>query len=296
MNEPFEVVVVGNAGVDTNVYLHGPVDLSHETDYPENLDTVGQSGGYSARGFGRLGRRVAFLGYVGDDALGRFLVEELAGDGVDMGHVLVDPAGTNRSVNLMSPDGQRHSFFDGKSHMTLEPDVAAWAGVLDGARLAHFSIPNWARHLLAPAREAGCVVSCDLQDVRDLDDPYRRDFIEAADVLFLSATHLADPLDAARALQRPGRVVVLGLGSRGAAVVMDAGTGRFEPVHLPAPVVDTNGAGDSLAVGFLTSFVLEGRPLDESIRRGQLAARWCCTLRGTSRGLVTADQLDSLAG
>ncbi len=70
----------------------------------------------------------------------------------------------------------------------------------------------------------------------------------------------------------------------------------FGPVDLEAPVVDTNGAGDSLAVGFLTAYVLEGRPLDEAVRRGQLAARWCCTLRGTSRGLITAPELDRLAG
>ena len=194
----FDVVVVGNAGIDTTVYLHDPIDLGRETDYTENLDGVGQSGGYAARGFARLGYRTALLGYVGDDALGRFLVDELAADGVDMGHVIIDPAGTNRSVNLLSPDGQRHSFFDGKSHMTAEPDVDAWSPVLDGLRLVHFSIPNWARRLLHAAREAGAVLSVDLQDLHDLDDPYRRDFVVAADVIFVSSVHLADPRRCAR--------------------------------------------------------------------------------------------------
>jgi sugar/nucleoside kinase (ribokinase family) len=36
--------------------------------------------------------------------------------------------------------------------------------------------------------------------------------------------------------------------------------------------IDTNGAGDSLAVGFLVSRVLEGSSLEESIRRGQITA------------------------
>ena len=193
MEQPAEVVVVGNAGVDTNAYLSGPLDLARETEYPEVLDTVGQSGGYSARGFARLGRRTAYLGYVGDDALGRFLLDELAADGVDVSHALVDPAGTGRSVNLMSPDGRRHGFYDGKSHLSLVPDLDAWRPALAGARLAHFGIPDWGRRLLGPAREAGAVVSVDLQDVRDLADPYRADFIAAADVLFLSGAQLADP-------------------------------------------------------------------------------------------------------
>jgi sugar/nucleoside kinase (ribokinase family) len=132
------------------------------------------------------------LGFVGADAMGR-LLEELTADGVDMDHVLVDPAGTNRSVNLMSSDGRRHIFFDGKSHMTIEPDMEAWQKVLVDATLVHFSIPSWARRLLRPARDAGAVVSVDLQDLRDVDDPYRRDFVDAADVLFLSSANISDP-------------------------------------------------------------------------------------------------------
>ena len=290
-----EVVVVGNAGVDTNVYLHAPADLTHETDYPDTFDTVGQSGGYSARAFARLGHATAFLGYVGDDALGRYLVDELGTDGVDLSCVEVDPGGTNRSINLMAPDGTRHSFFDGKSHMTLVPPVERWARAFDGARLAHFSIPNWGRLLLGPARAAGCVVSVDLQDVRDLSDPYRADFVDAADVLFLSGTHLHDREAAVRALHRPGRLVVMGLGAHGCLVGSDDGITAHLPVDLPFPVVDTNGAGDSLAAGFLSSHVLLGLDLATSVHRGQLAARWCCTLRGTSRGLLTREGLDALA-
>ena len=52
---PFDVVVVGNAGLDTNVYLDSPADPGHETDYVDTVDGVGPSGGYSARAFARLG-------------------------------------------------------------------------------------------------------------------------------------------------------------------------------------------------------------------------------------------------
>ena len=71
---------------------------------------------------------------------------------------------------------------------------------------------------------------------------------------------------------------------------------RHPAVDLERPVVDTNGAGDSLAVGFLSGLVLEGRPLDAAVRRGQIVARWCCTLRSDSAHLITRDALDRLAG
>ena len=47
-----DVVVVGNAGIDTNVFLYGAdVDFSVEANFSDTLDTVGQAGGYSSRGY-----------------------------------------------------------------------------------------------------------------------------------------------------------------------------------------------------------------------------------------------------
>jgi sugar/nucleoside kinase (ribokinase family) len=177
--------------------------------------------------------------------------------------------------------------------MTIVPDVEAWQPVLTGATLVHFSIPNWARRLLPAARAEGAVVSVDIQDVRDLADPYLREFVDAADVLFLSSAHASDPRDALDTLHRPGRVTVCTMGARGCAVRSDDGYREHRAVSLPEPVIDTNGAGDSLAVGLRSAHVLDGRSLDEAVHRGQLAARCCCSVRG-SRTLIRRQQLDEL--
>jgi acarbose 7IV-phosphotransferase len=294
-----DVVVVGNVGVDTNVYpLAGEIDWSVEANFTRNLDCVGQAGGYASRGWARLGRRTAFLGCVGEDFCGLLVRETLARDGVDLGGLFVDPAGTSRSVNVMFQDGRRKNFYDGGSHMALEPDLAACRAVLARARLAHFHLPNWARRLLPVARELGLVIACDLQDVVRLPDAYRQDFIDAADVLFFSAVNHPDPrpiVDALRA-GRPELVVVAGMGARGCALGGRDGYRIFPPERGERPVVDTNGAGDGLAVGFLDAWVLEGREPVEAVRRGQLAARHTCGLRGTSDGLITRAELERLAG
>jgi len=67
---------------------------------------------------------------------------------------------------------------------------------------------------------------------------------------------------------------------------------HFPAVDIGLPVVDTNGAGDALAVGFLCSFVLDGLGLEDSVRRGQIAARHTCAQRADSSRLITAEQLD----
>lgn len=292
-----EVIVISNVGVDTNVFLYGAdVDFSVEANFSENLDTVGQAGGYSSRGYAALGRSVAFIGHVGDDFAGRHVRAVLAADGIDTRTLFTDPAGTARSVNLMYRDGRRKNFYDGKGHMTLVPDPAICRDVLRGARLAHVHLANWARHLLPAARELGLVIACDLQDVVDAADPYRQAFVEAADILFFSAANYDDPTPLINrfAAGRPERIIVAGMGARGCALGAGGAVRFYPPVALDAPVVDSNGAGDSLAAGFLSSYVLDGYGLADAILRGQIAARHACTLRGTSDGLIDRRRLEAL--
>jgi sugar/nucleoside kinase (ribokinase family) len=291
-------VVVGNVGIDTNVYLYGEdIDWSVEANFTQNVDYVGQAGGYASRGYARLDKRTAFVGHVGDDWAGRLVRRTLSGDGIDLSGMFLDPAGTSRSINIMYRDGRRKNFYDGKGHMTLMPDLELCRGILSGARLAHFNIPNWARRLLPLAREEGVTIACDIQDMVTLDDPYRRDFLHYADIVFLSAANYPDPspLMAELLALNPARIVVVGMGARGCALGTAAGIRFFPPADMEAPVIDTNGAGDGLAVGFLTSYVLDGYPLEDAVLRGQIAARYTCTLKASTSNLITAEELGRLS-
>lgn len=287
------VVVIGNVGVDTNVYLRdADIDWSVEANFTENIDNVGQAGGYAARGFRALGHPTAFIGHVGDDPNGRWIRDTFAREDIDARALWTDPAGTARSINLMYRDGRRKNFYDGRGHMTLAPDLDSARSALSGARLVHVNLANWARLLLPLAREQGAVISCDLQDVRSLDDPYRRDFIAQADVLFFSSANLGDqiePFVAGLLRRNPTQTVVVGMGARGCALGSAGEVRRFEPLEAFGPVVDTNGAGDGLAVGFLSARVLEGLPLEDAVRRGQTVARFACAQRAPKRPLTAAE-------
>lgn len=290
-----QVVVVGNIGIDTNVYFHGNgPDFSVEANFTRNIDLVGQAGGYASRGYTCLGYQTAFVGYVGADFAGDHIRKTLERDGIDTRGMLNDPEGTSRSINFMYADGGRRNFYDGKGHMHLEPPLEQLTRILQGARLAHFNIPNWARKLLAAARSACACIACDIQDVVDVHDPYRLDFINNADFLFFSAVNQADPgfLIGQYLEINPNLVILSGMGSRGCAFGNRDGISYFPAVEMDLPVVDTNGAGDMLAVGFLTAHLLEGRGLEESIRRGQIAARYKCAQMASSDNLITREILD----
>lgn len=294
-NSHQDVVVVGNIGIDTNVYFSGDrIDLAVEANFTTNLDMIGQAGGYAARGYTALGYKTAFIGYVGADYSGDFIRATLVKEKIDTSALFNDPEGTSRSINLIYRNGQRKNCYDGKSHMTLHPPLAPCEQLFIGARLAHFNIPNWAREFLQPAKRSGLKVACDIQDVVDLDDPYRLDFVRGADFLFFSAANHTDPspLILHYLSVNPQLVIICGIGERGCALGSKAGVRFFPPAALDLPVVDTNGAGDTLAVGFLSSHVLDGLPLEESILRGQIAARYKCGINASSGRMISRELLE----
>jgi sugar/nucleoside kinase (ribokinase family) len=82
------------------------------------------------------------------------------------------------------------------------------------------------------------------------------------------------------------------MGAQGCALGTQDGIQFFPAVETDRPVIDTNGAGDGLAVGFLSSYVLDNFSVGHSILRGQIAARRTCTRKASSSNLITAEQLD----
>ncbi len=292
----FDVAVVGAVGVDTYVFFSGTdIDFSVEGQFSENLDCVGLSGGYSSISFARLRCRTAVIGFVGDDHNGKFVRESLESQGINTEALLIDPCGTKRSVNFMYSDGRRRSFYDSKGSMTTIPDTEKSTAVIVEARLAHVSMVNWTRYLLPRIRELGLTISCDLQDIVDPEDDYRRDFIEYADVLFFSSVNKdnPEPIIEKYLSVDSEKIIVAGMGKNGCALGTKEGIRRFPSVEFGPPVVDTTGAGDSLAAGFLTSRYFHGYSLEESILRGQIAARFACSVKGDSSRLIEARQLDA---
>jgi sugar/nucleoside kinase (ribokinase family) len=231
---------------------------------------------------------------VGDDYNGRFIRHEFARDGIDISALFVDPLGSGRSINFMYKDGRRKNFYDGKSHMDLQPDLELCRTILAQSKLAHFSLPNWARLVLPIARELGLPIACDIQDVVSVHDPYRQDFVQYADYLFFSATNYPDPTPLIEAFlaANPQQIVIVGMGAQGCALGRQDGIEFFPAVEIDTPVIDTNGAGDGLAVGFLSSFVLDGYALHESILRGQIVARYTCTQKASSSTLISASKIE----
>ncbi len=258
--------------------------------------TVSGVGYNISKALGTLGDQVTLLSLIGDDPPGWLARRTLAQDGVPAAGVLTCPSATAQSVILFGPDGRRQIHVDLKDIQEQVYPPGGYQAALAACDLAILCNINFSRPLLAAARQAGVRVATDVHTLSDLDDPYNRDFMAAAHILFMSDERLpCAPEDwALRVLERcPAEILVIGLGAQGAllAVRRDGFMGRFPAVHL-RPVVSSIGAGDALFSCFLHETLSQSDPY-RALQRAQVFAAYKIGSAGAAEGFLDAAGLHS---
>ena len=292
MSTETDVLVLGGAGVDTIVYVPElPLPFADSYMVPRIEMRAGQTGDFVALGLNALGLRTHHLDMIGADHPGD-LIRALHRDrGIPFTEVPL-PGGTKRAVNLVGPDGRRLSLYDdSRSHAAdrlPEETVRALASV---SRHAHVSITYPCAFALPLLREAGLTISTDLHNW-DGGNPYHEPFAYEADVVFVSCTALAKPEQTMRQIAERGRaqVVVATAGAEGAYLLVDGELTHVPVVAPPTPVIDSNGAGDAFASGFLLGW-LAGEPARRCARYGSIAGAFACTVPATGADAIGRDEL-----
>ncbi len=205
---------------------------------------------------------------------------------------------TAQSVVLYEESGRRQIYCDLKDVQDARLDESA-ADALNGCDCAVLCNINFNRSLLPIARARGIPVATDVHLLADPEDEYNRDFLEAADILFMSDEALpSSPEDFARALasRYTFRVLVMGLGEKG-ALLFDRAANRMTLVgaEYTRPVVNTVGAGDALFSSFLHWHIGGMSPLD-ALCRAVLFASWKIGVKGAASGFASDAEIEKLAG
>ncbi|MES2696382.1 MAG: adenosine kinase [Verrucomicrobiota bacterium] len=223
----------------------------------------------------RLGLRSTFLGKVGNDNLSRVYRDAFAKAGVDGARFKLAPDLNNaRSLIMVTPDAQRTMRTSLAAAMTLSPTEITAA---DFASCKHAHIEGYlvfnqalADAVLAAARAAGCTTSLDLSSFEVVNASRQwlfSQFKRGIDVVFANEDEIralfqdqtSDYSVLAKKLADLGVLAAVKIGKDGAWIAQDAALHRIDPVAV-ATVVDTNGAGDAWAAGFLYGY-LRGWPL-----------------------------------
>jgi sugar/nucleoside kinase (ribokinase family) len=276
-----DVLVLGGAGVDTVVYVPElPLPFADSYLVPAIEARAGQTGDGVALGLHALGLRTMHIDLVGQDHEAELVRQLHDKRGVPFTGVCT-AAGTKRAVNLVDPAGHRLSLYDGSRGADadrLPPDLVT--SLARAARHAHVCITHPCGHALPAVVEAGVSISTDLHNW-DGANAYHRTFAYQADIVFLSTTALPDHEAAMREIIRNGRarMVIATAGAEGGYLLRrDTNeVRRFRASPPPAPVKDSNGAGDAFVSGFLLGY-LTGAPPDTCVRYGALAGAHACTV------------------
>ncbi len=217
----------------------------------------------------RLGLRTSFLGKLGNDALADAYRRAFETIGVDGSRFKRGELPNARSLILVTPDAQRTMRTCLAAAMTLSPEEISPADFA-GCRHAHiegYLVFNQALAdaVLASARAAGCTVSLDLASFEVINvtrDWLFSQFHKGIDVVFANEDEIravfqdntSDYATLTRRLADHGVIAAVKMGGDGAWIARDHELHRIEPVAV-SDVIDTNGAGDAWAAGFLYGFL-----------------------------------------
>ena len=252
-------------------------------------ETSGGSAANTMAGVAALGGKAGFVGQVADDQLGEIFSHDIRALGVEF---LTPPRSggepTGRCLILVTPDAQRTmNTFRGAAH-ELSADALDPKQIQDSAIL-YLEAYLWRsegpraamREALRIAHEAGRKVALTLSDIACI-GPHRDDFLElidrgGLDLLFANEAEiqaLADIDDRDRAIaaiQDKVPLLVVTCGADGALAVEQGRRVTVAAARIGRGVVDTTGAGDLFAAGFLVGHG-GGRTLEQSLRMGAVAA------------------------
>ncbi len=271
----------------------------------------------------RLGYPSAFIGKVGKDMQGDFLIKALAEKGVDITGIVSDEkVFTTLAFVALSPEGERTFSFCRKpgADTTLQLFEVNENTIKNSRVFAIGSLSLTAeparsttRHAINIARGNGVIVAYDpnyrasLWPSEEIAVEQMRSLFPLVDVMKLSDEEIqllceTDSVEeAAQKLLAEGiRIVCITLGKKGAYVATKDGGIYANGIDLPA--VDTTGAGDAFWGGFLYSLVKKGLNIDaiavEDVAQfayfGNAVATLCVQKRGGIPAMPTLDEVENL--
>jgi sugar/nucleoside kinase (ribokinase family) len=296
------VLCIGDVMLDVIARINvSPQKINFGSDTASRISTSsGGAAGNVAAWLTRTDARSTIVSHVGDDPAGAAIIAEFDALGVSHGDLVIPGETSGVVVVLVDSSGERTMFPDkgANSRLTAQdlPDLNSFQAVyISGYALLNPLARDGVLAMIEKIKADGLPIYFDPASVgamKDVADKELHNWFSMMDVLFLNeeeSIYLTGSVDIERALNYLldfSQVVVIKRGSAGAI----AKARGFDSISLPAfaaTVVDTTGAGDSFAAGFIASYS-KNHDLTAALQAGGELAAGCVAIVGGRPRVGTA--------
>jgi len=292
-----KILISGLINIETTARVEGFPITYAPVRYPFwGVNSTVSGVGYNvAKALTTLGDDIRLLSLIGEDHLSTLVQQALSEDHIPTTHLLSTLEQTPQSVILYDEDGRRAINVDLKDIQERAYSMERFEKALQGCKMAVLCNINFSRPLLAATQARGVPIATDVHTISQLEDDYNRDFMAAADLLFMSDEHLPTAPDewAQQVMRRYAPdVLVIGLGGYGALLlVRQEGQIRHVPPVHTREVVNTIGAGDALFSAFVHFYTQTHNP-HTSIEKAMVFASYKIGEKGAASGFLTEPELN----
>ncbi len=252
--------------------------------------------GYNvAKNLTALGDDIDITSMVGDDPASLLVRDETNKMNADR-YITKSLSQTPSSVVLYDKSGTRRIYCDLKDIQEKEYNY-------DSINISEYDIAcvcniNYSRPLLKAAKKAGVPIATDVHVLSDINDEYNKEFMENADILFMSneavkgqekefIEKLAEAFN--------NSIIVIGCGEKGAIMYVRDEDKVYEmPAAKPEKIVNTVGAGDCLFSTFVSMYAKKTMSPQKCLELAQKAAAHKIGTDGAAKGFMSSKELLTL--
>lgn len=297
-----KIFVSGLMNIETTVKIRSfPINY-YPIDYPffgvnSAVSGVGINVGKALK---KLDNYVCFTSLIGNDFEGEKVLKFLDKEKIDCRFVKRTLKQTPASVILYDDTGKRQIYCDLKDIQDTEYpiDEQELKNCMSECSIAVICNTNYNRKLLKFARNLGMPIATDVHVLSDINDGYNKEFMENADILFLSDEQINEDHEKFILKLKDKYInidiIVLGRGSKGAMMyVRKENAITTVPAVNSGKIVNTVGAGDALFSGFINYFSKGYTPI-ESLDRAQIFASFKIGFNGASEGFINEEKVENI--